>query len=345
MAVDVLAYNALNCRTQTVADTVNINRRTCLYYSPDNTNLWTNDVLPMCITSGTVLNVCDSSGYYRCGVCCLWTVPAGVTRAQFQLWGAGAGTGAAACCGGSLVGSTGAYAIVTIPVVAGCQYTICSGCAACCFAAMGACAADGCASFVTGYGLTNLCAEGGRAGLCAIPCNYGISRCQLMSMSSPLYPTQYAQTFQPQGFCFCNSGSNFCAAGTSCPLTLPLLVSDRSFFGNTSTAGVNVCGLPSMLTGRVCYDGNMYGYNIIPPVPTPCCATAHVTDCCYSLGGQCCQAFTSGTCGGYCCNTIQTSYTKYFTWPGQGGVPVHVMGGSCLCGDSGRMGMVKVTYC
>ena len=96
MAVDILSYNAINCRVQSLSDAVTLDKQKKLFYTPADVTLWSNELLPMCITSGgTVLNVCDTSGYYRCGVCCLWTVPAGVTRAQFQLWGAGAGSGQA----------------------------------------------------------------------------------------------------------------------------------------------------------------------------------------------------------------------------------------------------------
>lgn len=37
--------------------------------------------------------VCDVSAQFNCGATCSWTVPAGVTRARFQLWGAGGGSG------------------------------------------------------------------------------------------------------------------------------------------------------------------------------------------------------------------------------------------------------------
>lgn len=344
MAIDILSYNAINCRTQQNAAIINNLNVSKSFYNPADVTLW-NDVLPMCITSGgTVLNVCDPNGTYRCGVCCLWTVPSGVTRAQFQLWGAGAGSGAGQCCGGSLPGATGAYAIVTIPVTAGCQYTICSGCAYCCFAAYTGIPADGCASFVTGYGLTNFCAEGGRATLCSIPCLYGTSKYQLTNMSNMSNPVQ-SFTGCMACMCFCCFGGSFCT-GSSVPISLPVLKSDRTFYGNTSTAGVNVCGLSSVITSGVYFDSNLYGYHLIPPVPTPCCATSHVPDTTFC--GSCwhCQTFTSGTCGGACCSTIQATYTKYFTWPGQGGVGQHIMGGQTTwCGDAGRMGMVKVTYC
>ena len=78
------------------------------------------------------VKVCDASGYYRCGASCTWTVPAGVTCAQFQLWGPGGGSMAPCCCGLQPFGSTGAYATAIMPVTAGNVYTLCAGCAQCC---------------------------------------------------------------------------------------------------------------------------------------------------------------------------------------------------------------------
>lgn len=346
MAVDVLSYNALNCRTQALSDTMLLAKRTCFFNNPDNTSLWTNDILPMCITSGTVLNVCDTSGLYRCGVCCLWTVPAGVTRAQFQLWGAGGGSGSGQCCTSGFPGQTGAYAIVTIPVTAGWTYTLCSGCAACCYA-ISTSPVDGCASFVVGCGLNNFCAEGGRGSHCAIPCLYGVSRTQLQNMGTyASIPTSYVYN-TCNGMNYCGTGGYFCSQGSGITVCIPSLRSDRTFYGNTSTSGVNVCGIPSMITSGFYRDNNFYGYNIVPPVPTPCCATTHVTDSCYISSNWCCFVTASGTsCGGHCCSTIQATYTKYFLWPGQGGVGTSTFSGvTDRCGDAGRMGMVKVTYC
>ena len=42
--------------------------------------------------------VCDVSGYFRCGNSCTWSVPSGVTRATFQSWASGGGTGSNCCC-------------------------------------------------------------------------------------------------------------------------------------------------------------------------------------------------------------------------------------------------------
>lgn len=100
------------------------------------------------------------------GCCCLWTVPSGVKRVTFELWGAG-GNGAGACSNGRCQHYAGAqggyYNIKTISVQDGWQYTICAGgvypcnsieCNGC----------RGCTSYVNGCGLSNFCAWGGKPG-------------------------------------------------------------------------------------------------------------------------------------------------------------------------------------
>lgn len=70
------------------------------------------------------------------GRCCLWTVPAGYTKATFEMWGAGGdGQGARCCERAGTMPTNGSYSLVTIDVVAGQQYRICaagSGCSSCC---------------------------------------------------------------------------------------------------------------------------------------------------------------------------------------------------------------------
>jgi hypothetical protein len=100
------------------------------------------------------------------GCCCLWTVPSGVRRVTFELWGAG-GNGAGACSNGRCQHYAGAqggyYNIKTISVQDGWTYTICAGgvypcnsieCNGC----------EGCTTYVNGCGLSNFCAIGGCAG-------------------------------------------------------------------------------------------------------------------------------------------------------------------------------------
>ena len=63
------------------------------------------------------------------GCCCLWTVPTGVARATFEIWGAGGnGHGACSCnrCQIYAGAQGGYYATRTINVTPGDTYTVCA---------------------------------------------------------------------------------------------------------------------------------------------------------------------------------------------------------------------------
>ena len=104
-----------------------------------------------------------------------WTVPAGVTCATFELWGAGGGGGAKCCCdcyhaGGG--GGAGNYTSMTMPVTPGALFCMCIGAGGmytessngpyhlCCQGGTGQ------PTYITGTGtnITTLCAGGGSAG-------------------------------------------------------------------------------------------------------------------------------------------------------------------------------------
>ncbi len=123
------------------------------------------------------------------GTCCQWTVPVGVTSVIIELWGGGGGGGAAPmgcqCCFAGGGGGGGAYARRTLQVVSGDQYTICVGSGGLGGGATGmsssgsvcCCGFTGGTTYVTGTGLSNLCAEGGRG---------GVSRCfYWMGLNTP----------------------------------------------------------------------------------------------------------------------------------------------------------------
>lgn len=104
------------------------------------------------------------------GCCCLWTVPAGVKRVTFDMWGGGGGgTGSCNCsrCHVYRGAQGGYYNTKTIDVEEGWQYTICAaGDTGCCSRECVAC--PGNPSYVNGCNLTNFCAIGGHGG---IACN------------------------------------------------------------------------------------------------------------------------------------------------------------------------------
>ena len=113
-----------------------------------------------------------SSGY-----CALWTVPQGVCSITFEIWGGGGGGGTIAgcsCCTTGWGGGGGGHSRSgTINTVPGCQYTICVGYGGagggkgssnwtnsnlCC------CGCRGGTTYITGFNLSNFCAEGGFGG-------------------------------------------------------------------------------------------------------------------------------------------------------------------------------------
>ena len=98
------------------------------------------------------------------GNSCTWTVPTGVTTATFEIWGGGGAGGPKCCCycGASMGGAAGGYAIKTIAVTPGSQYSIVAGAAGCAvYCSVGGvnCGCRGCVTYVTGTNLTNFCAE------------------------------------------------------------------------------------------------------------------------------------------------------------------------------------------
>ena len=113
-----------------------------------------------------VLRVFGSPGQCSTGCCCLWTVPSGIKRATFELWGSGGnGHGACSCsrCHHYSGSGGGYYNSKTISVCPTWTYTICAGgvypclsneCQGC----------QGCASYANGCNLTNFCAIGGYPG-------------------------------------------------------------------------------------------------------------------------------------------------------------------------------------
>jgi hypothetical protein len=102
------------------------------------------------------------------GKCCQWTVPEGVTTAKFNIWsggGGGAGMTCSNCCSHSIGGAGGGWAVKSIEVDENTQYTICAGGVYNCEQFKGCQGGQGCASYVTGPGLSNFCVVGGCGGI------------------------------------------------------------------------------------------------------------------------------------------------------------------------------------
>tara|TARA_B100001057_G_scaffold22028_3_gene20367 strand:- start:11135 stop:11857 length:723 start_codon:yes stop_codon:yes gene_type:complete len=94
------------------------------------------------------------------GRCCLWTIPAGVSYATFEIWGGGAAGDGGCCCQMGYPSTGGSYGQKASEVSPGDQLTICAAGSTCC-RQKGNCQ-QGCDSYVCKSG--NWCARacGGR---------------------------------------------------------------------------------------------------------------------------------------------------------------------------------------
>lgn len=293
----------------------------CLLRTPvTGVSYWSQ--IPSLTGASQGFKVCDVNAQFNCGATCTWTVPAGITRARFQLWGAGGGSGVGCCCGGSPFGSTGAYASVIIPVTAGNTYTICSGCAFCCFPSVGGVGRmPGCPSWVTGTGLCNFCAMGGQGKLG-----------NMMTALGALNPNRLQNPIcSNSGPCFCDGGGYFCFASSCASCGIIPYAPGAAYFGTTNSTTT-----PSIVYGirgswpLVCITTNNYGYQCHPPIYG------------FESTSQCNPSYSSGNC----CGCVCRASCSVLQVPGAGGFYSHQMGGGTGgCGDMGRMGMVCVTYC
>jgi len=294
------------------------------------------------------------------GACCQFTVPSGVSYVRFQMWGAGGNAGSGCCCGGSGFGSTGAYTSVIIPAFTGCQYTLCAGS----IAITTPYRADnypnyGCisnSSFVTGYGLSNVCAMGGRGFAPYCIMYYDIASGSMNNCCRWAAPDCVVGS----GACICNTNADYCfySSCASCGC-IPFSKTNTTNWYGTNTLNINcccsatICSLDGFWWGQVvginglngsdCFDTNFYGTKCHPPIYG------------YESVSRCVLLSCTGSVvGGLRCNGCGFDFMRY---PGAGGTGVFLYSGctatcdtsgcfGAVCGgDIGRGGMVCVSYC
>ena len=283
--------------------------------------------------------VCNGSGnYWRCGCNCTWTVPSGVTCARFQIWGPGSSSGSSCCCGVGMPGTSGAYASVIMPVTAGSNYTLCAGCAYCCYGCWNNVQRGG-DSYVQGPGISNFCVNGGDNCYCRMVKDYGICMglsctynqfwcCQFMG----LCPTAQNDLCMCDGIPQSNYGYGRSHNRMQCPI---IYNSEVKFYGTPDDAeNVKVYGYNGMYSQFYVRDGMGW----IPKYP-PVYGWAGCWD-----NGMCsceqegCCIWNSG-----CCRKAENGF-RY--------VPSHPGSISVKCGghtndpfgDAGRMGFVCVSW-
>ena len=296
-----------------------------------------NDAAGAALASSTILKVCGAGWMQGEGKCCQWTVPAGITKAKFQLWGGGYGSNPGCCCGGSPGGMSGAYAEATVTVAAGQQYTVCAGCSCSVRHCSNQSPGYGCMSWVTGPTVCCLKADG-------IYC-YN-DNCQSMNCMRQCmgYGTcwYYMQPYcTNSGSCWC-SYSEYCF-GNSCATCGVVPAYASCWDGSGGNFCSCICTNANIKSGQTeghkstvgsgCYDTNNYGYHTRGPIIDADTGLLFPD----STGCRCLN-FSSSSCGG--CNS-----STWTTHPGLGGHPTHVMGGcNTMRGDYGKAGMVQISY-
>lgn len=288
----------------------------CLLRDPSQCSLWCFIPDLTSATGGFKVCRCAGNSFFNYGACCLWTVPAGVTRVRFQIWGAGGSSGGGCCCGGSPFGATGAYASVIIPVTAGCQYTLCAGCAAQCTGTNGVARIPGCQSFVIGSGLCNFCANGGQGRMGNWMAAYGragnTALCRLGILG-----WNYCGSY------FCNGGSDYCFT-SSCARTngsIPY-VAGAPYFGTTTSAASPsiVYGIRGMWPSiSIANYGN--GSQCHPPIYgfSAACSVSWSSTCNGCVGRACCGINAVPGAGGWF-HTVYSGCTSAWSDYGRGGM-------------------------
>lgn len=287
-----------------------------------------------------LLKVCGTNWKCGEGANCTWTVPAGVTRAKFQLWGAGAGGHAACCCGGVPYNFTGAYAEMVLDVTAGDSYTICAGCTC-----QRSCCSNnqfgvGCMSYVSGNGICCLKADG--ACHDQVICeSFNCTRTNTSGAAGSGCRRYQSICCTSSGLCYCNYG-DYCGTGCS---TCGVVATSNACNGSAAVKGC-VCACDNRnaiqgvqythtgLGGGGCLDTNMYGYHIRPPIIDA--DTGRMFSC--ETGCWCLNVNNGQTVGA--CNAHGWDFH-----PGMGGTGTLNYGGCAnLKGDYGRGGLVQVSW-
>ena len=281
------------------------------------------------------IKVCGTNWRSGQGGACTWTVPAGATRAKFQVWGAGQGSNPGCCCGGASFGENGAYAEMTILVTPGNQYSICAGCSCSRYCCSSETPGYGCMSGVSGTGICCLKADGAHCYQSNCDDMNGVR----VTIGAGGVCTRFENIYcTSSGPCWCSYGEYCFESSCATCGVVPVYPGTCGYTIGCSCAtdSAVVKHGPTMVMcsihGGGCLDTNNYGYHIRPPIINSDTG-AEFTEGCR------CQTFTSGNCCGGC------NGKDWTTHPGHGGAGTHVMGGDNQHkGDTGRGGMVQVSW-
>lgn len=272
--------------------------------------------------------VCNTDGsYWRCDASCTWTVPTGVTSAQFQLWGPGGSNSSQCCCGGTPPGPSGAYMLVKMNVTAGDVYTLCAGCSYCCWASQTTPGLSSSASYITGPGLS-VCALPGIG--CAVQWSTDVGA--LTNAANNFYPSQ--DTCAPT---MC-SGFNFCWDTGADDMWVPHSFSSTAQWCvkcTDTSKSQTYWGVQGLWPAMCLSTGGMSSWRAIT-TPVVGFETAVMDFDGFH------QAYGGGYSYGGCYHNAANGYLRI---PGAGGTAQYALAGTgATGGDNGRFGMVCVSW-
>lgn len=292
---------------------------------PHSTSLMNNATC--CLTVGEAATFTTSFTYCQLnGQCCLFTVPAGVTDVQFQIWGGGGASQSCqhgTCCSFSPPGGSGEYTYVRMRVTAGQTYTLCAG---------GACQSGGCNNTLPGCN-SFVC---GSNSTCIVSCG-GFS-CGSVMQFFGCYPQALESSW-------CGPGNmqNFVSPASAAAVTPFLKPAMRSIMTcaccqpdiiTSSNSITMTAKVPSILGSVLQCGTNICNMNYI--VPAIMCDHSIQLRCSGWVG-------FSDSVGGYGAS-IAMDNAPAFNFPGAGG-PATLSAcycGQSVCGHRARSGLILV---
>ena len=291
---------------------------------------------------------------FNCGCNCNWTVPAGVTKAVFEMWGPGSHTNTECCCSITPFGGSGAYTIFKMDVVPGEVYCICAGCAICCCAQQVQLTKT-CATFITSSNSTArlcVCTNGSQTNCIGewsrsfnAP-GYGSSRMNPPTVNGRTNPSWCGAS----GWAMCKMSSGGSCGGTD-PHRVPYVFQDPiqggwKFECKPDDRNITCYGLNGLWPEMQLGNGNYYHMDTWSRAPfvfrfeeTACIQTYGPNDVSYNLvGGPHPYQFMA-----FCEARSEAGFMRI---PGQGGMGGQTTSSCNACGgDRGRSGRVCVYYC
>ena len=292
---------------------------------------WVNNLCPKVCPSQTYgFKVCDNSGNYRCNRNCNWSVPSGVSNVQVQMWGPGAGTSGNCCCGGSPFGPSGAYMVMQFCVNQSETYCFCSGCAYCCWGEQTTPGICGSPTYFRSTSGIQACADSGISCFCYWN--------EDLKSNTSTCGHRIPDPDQKGGTCSANrcSGWNFCWDTGNDESSACHAFASRTTFHVTQQASdareITQYGLnglwPAHCTGSDLNQGTGFSTPVFGFESCVCQATYSGAD------------MNEGQRGCY-----WNAPNGYMRIPGAGGYHTYSCGGGNACqGDSGRMGMICVSW-